>query len=113
MRAYEFVMTEDWERKPKLTLKHLRQSKEVKRERQASMDKRLEFLPTIYGFENVMDREMREIELKKQYLELRQLEAEIGQTEAETENERAELENERIEAVRVKSRSERVSREKV
>lgn len=89
MRAYEFVMKEDWNRKPKVTLRHLRQRKEVERERQASMDKRLELFPRMYGFENAIEREMREIELEKQRLELQQLEAEIAQTEAETENERA------------------------
>lgn len=106
MRAYEFIMKEDWSRVPNVTLKHLRQRKEVERERQSSMDKRHELFPRMYGFENRIDREMREIELKKQRLELRQLEAEIDQIEAETENERAELENDGMEAIRKMAGSE-------
>jgi hypothetical protein len=106
MRAYEFVMKEDWNKGPKVTLKHLRQMKQVERERQVSMDKRRELFPRMYGFENAIDREMREIELQKQRLELRQLEVEIAQTEAETATERAELESDGVEAVRRMSRAE-------
>jgi hypothetical protein len=106
MRAYEFIMKEDWNRVPKVTLKHLRQMKNVERERQASIENRRELFPRMYGFENVVDREMREIELKKQRLELHQLEAEIAQTKAETANERAELEGDGMEAIRRMSRSE-------
>lgn len=70
------------------------------------MDKRLELFPGVYGFENAVDREMREIELRKQWLELRQLKAEIAQTEAETANEREELESDGTDAVRRVSRFE-------
>lgn len=105
MRAYEFIMKEDWNRVPKVTLKHLKQMKHVEGERQASIENRRELFPRMYGFENAVDREMREIELRKQWLELRQLEAEIAQTEAETENEQAEIENDGMEAVRRMSRS--------
>lgn len=106
MRAFEFVMKEDWSRKPKLPLKQLKKDLEAEEARQASIDKRLEFLPIMYAREDPIERKMREIELRKQWLELRQLEAEIAQTEAETENERAELEGDGMEAVRRLSRSE-------
>lgn len=105
MRAYEFVVKEDWSRQPRVTLKHLRQSKEVERERQRSTDKRLQLLPIMYAHEDPIERKLREIELRKQWLELQQLEAEIAQTEAETATEKAELESDGVDSVRRMSRS--------
>lgn len=106
MRAYEFMVKEDWSRKPKLPFRQLESDVEAEIARQSSIDKRLGFLPIMYAREDPIERKMREIELRKQWLELRQLEAEIAQTEAETENERAELESDGMEAIRRMARSE-------
>lgn len=100
MRAWEFMINENWNRKPHMTLAHIRRLARVERERRASFERRRPLLVRMYGGEDQMKWELLQIELEKERLSLRQLEAEIAKTEAETETEKIKSEDDGMTAVR-------------
>lgn len=100
MRAWEFMINENWSRSPRMTQEHLRRMTKIEKERQASFERRRPLLARMYANEDPVEAELRQLDLRKQRLELQQMEAEIAQIEAETENEKIKSESDGMTAVR-------------